>query len=83
MRSLRPRHLFGYSSALAAFARHVRAASGRDDGGAGHGVEVIFTTSEVLLPADRALLEAFVAVENVGRAGVVRRVDDRNVFDPR
>ena len=57
LRAMRPRHLFGYTSALCAFARHVRARTGRDDGGAGHGVEVVFTTSELLLPADRALLE--------------------------
>ena len=33
-------------------------------------------------PEDRALLEAFVATENVGRAGRVRHVDGRNVFEP-
>jgi len=33
-------------------------------------------------PDDRALLEAFVAVENVGRRGRVRCVDGRNLFDP-
>jgi acetyl-CoA C-acetyltransferase len=33
-------------------------------------------------PDDRALLEAFVAVENVGRGGRVRAQDGRNVFDP-
>jgi phenylacetate-CoA ligase len=54
---LRPRHLFGYTSALCAFARHLRESRGRPDAGAGHGVEVVFTTSEMLFPADRALLE--------------------------
>jgi acetyl-CoA C-acetyltransferase len=33
-------------------------------------------------PDERALLEAFVAVENVGRAGRVRPVDGRNLFEP-
>ncbi len=56
MRSMRPRHVFGYSSALCAFARHLRAQTGRSDGGADCGVDVVFTTSEMLLPADRALL---------------------------
>ena len=65
MRSMRPRHLFGYTSALCALARHVRARTGKEDGGCGHGLEVIFATSEVLVPADRELLAqtfgAFVA----------------------
>jgi acetyl-CoA C-acetyltransferase len=34
------------------------------------------------LPGDRALLEAFVATEGVGRRGRVRALDGRNVFDP-
>ena len=33
-------------------------------------------------PADRALLEAFVATEQVGREGTLRREEGRNVFDP-
>jgi acetyl-CoA C-acetyltransferase len=33
-------------------------------------------------PDDRAFLEAFVAVENVGRAGRVRSVEGRNLFEP-
>jgi acetyl-CoA C-acetyltransferase len=33
-------------------------------------------------PDDRAFLEAFVAVENVGRPGRVRPVDGRNLFEP-
>jgi phenylacetate-CoA ligase len=57
MARMRPRHLFGYTSALCAFARHLRESRGRADAGAGHGVEVVFTTSEMLFPADRALLE--------------------------
>ncbi len=57
VRRLRPRHLFGYTSALVTFARHVRQRSGRADGGADLGVEVLFTTSEMLLPQDRALME--------------------------
>src|SRR5262245_28451933 len=33
-------------------------------------------------PDERAFLEAFVAVENVGRSGRVRAVDGRNLFEP-
>jgi acetyl-CoA C-acetyltransferase len=33
-------------------------------------------------PDDRAFLEAFVAVENVGRRGRVRCLDGRNLFEP-
>ena len=33
-------------------------------------------------PADRQLLEDFVAVENVGRSGTLRHADGVNVFDP-
>jgi acetyl-CoA C-acetyltransferase len=33
-------------------------------------------------PADRQLLEDFVAVENVGRSGTLRHADGANVFDP-
>ena len=33
-------------------------------------------------PADRQLLEDFVAVENVGRGGRLRHEDGVNVFDP-
>jgi acetyl-CoA C-acetyltransferase len=33
-------------------------------------------------PDDRALLEAFVAVENVGRSGRVRARDGHNIFEP-
>ena len=55
--SMRPRHVFGYTSALAAWARHIRQKTGREDGAAAHGVKVIFTTSEMLFPDDRSLLE--------------------------
>ena len=62
MASLRPRHLFGYTSALCAFARRMREGDGRPDAGAGHGITTIFTTSEMLFPSDRALLaETFAA----------------------
>ncbi len=57
LRSMRPRHVFGYTSALCGFARHLRKRHGRDDAAADCGVEVLFTTSEMLLPADRVLLE--------------------------
>jgi acetyl-CoA C-acetyltransferase len=33
-------------------------------------------------PEDRKLLEDFVKVEEVGRAGLLRREDDRNLFFP-
>ncbi len=33
-------------------------------------------------PADRALLEDFVSIEEIGRRGTLSNRDGRNVFDP-
>ncbi|MBW1688553.1 MAG: acetyl-CoA acetyltransferase, partial [Deltaproteobacteria bacterium] len=33
-------------------------------------------------PADRELLETFVATEQIGREGTLRQEEGRNVFDP-
>lgn len=57
IRRSRPRHLFGYTSALCALARYLRDSRGRADAAADCSVEVLFTTSEMLFPADRKLLE--------------------------
>lgn len=57
IRRSKPRHLFGYTSALVALARYLRDSTGRSDAAAELGVEVLFTTSEMLFPADRKLLE--------------------------
>jgi phenylacetate-CoA ligase len=54
IRTLRPRMLFGYPSALAHIARHAQAGGHRMDQ---IGIEVEFVTSERLYDEQRALIE--------------------------
>ncbi len=54
-----PAHLFGYPSSLARLVRHARQCGERFGGPS---LKAVFTTGELLLPEDRAIIEEAVAV---------------------